>query len=439
MTQHITHIQGGLSPEHGGPTQSLANYCRGQVAMGHKVSVWVLEGFPKTSPAVQLQPPIQMHVFQTGFPAKLGRSTEMSRQLRKADSPDIYHLHGAWFRAMHYGAVEAQRRKKPYVLEVMGMYEPWQLRHKWVRKSIARWWFQDQILQGAACLHVNSKPEADSIRALGFKAPIAIIPVGVDVEKIKEQQSVLPTKSPWPELVDRPFILYLSRLHPKKGLDLLIRAYALTMKAETGKLKPETGKQKSEVRSQESESLSSLKSQVSILQSEVSSLKPQVSSLPLLVIAGTGEESYVKECRQLAEQLKIADQCLWVGHVNETQKSWLFSHAHCYVLPTQSENFGNVVAEALAHGTPVITTRNTPWKDLEKHNCGWIVDYNEDELCNALHLVLNLDKASREKMGSNGERLVNNHYSLQSVLENINAVYQWLVNGKSAPDCVEFC
>jgi glycosyltransferase involved in cell wall biosynthesis len=425
----IAHIQGSLAPEHGGPTQSLANYCRGQAAMGYKVSVWTLEGFPNTSPAVRLPPPVEMHVFQAEPPAKLGRSPEMAHQLRKADSPDIYHLHGAWFRAMHYGAVEAQRRKKPYVLEVMGMYEPWQLRHKWLRKSIARWWFQDQILQGAACLHVNSKPEADSIRALGFRAPIAIIPVGVDLEKIKEQQSVLSTDSPWPELVDRPFILYLSRLHPKKGLDLLIRAYAkmFSNKVENKSLKTEMANTSSGLRPPSPRRG----------EGQVSTFNFQLSTFPALVIAGTGEQSYVKECRQLAEGLKIADQCLWVGHVNEIQKSWLFARAHCYVLPTSSENFGNTVAEALAHKTPVITTIHTPWLDLEKQGCGWTVDNTEDEICRALNKALTLDADSHHRMGENGERLVREHYSLQSVLKNLDAVYSWLVNGGTVPDCVE--
>jgi glycosyltransferase involved in cell wall biosynthesis len=389
---HITHIQGGLAPEHGGPTQSLANYCGGQAALGHKVSVWVLEGFPNTSPAIRLQPPVEMRVFQAQSPPKLGRSTEMSRQLKEASSPDIYHLHGAWLRAMHYGAVEARRRSRPYLLEVMGMYEPWQLRQKWFQKRIARWWFQDRIFREAACLHVNSTQEAKYIRRLGFKPPIAIIPVGVDLDEIVRRKATLFQNSPWQELENKPYILYLSRLHPKKGLDLLLRSWAKVARDFAGWR---------------------------------------------LVIAGTGMETYVRACRQMPLQLGISEQCLWVGHVDELQKSWLFSHAHCYILPTQSENFGNVVAEALAHGTPVITTRHTPWTDLEKHGCGWAVDNTEAELADALRTVLNLDVLARQGMGDRGEQLVSKAYSLQLVLKNINAVYDWLLTDGRVPDCVE--
>src|SRR5262245_25618225 len=128
---NISHIQGIFSPEHGGPTQTLSNYARFQVAGGHRVSIWALEGFPHISPAMRLDPPVEMNVFQVEKPARLGGSTTMQRRLRNADSPDMYHLHGAWLRAMHYGALEARRRDRPFVLEIMGMYEPWCLQQKW--------------------------------------------------------------------------------------------------------------------------------------------------------------------------------------------------------------------------------------------------------------------------------------------------------------------
>src|SRR5688572_2018802 len=107
---HISHVQGIFSPEHGGPCHSLSNYCRGQVQQGHRVTVWALEGFPNTSPAVRLEAPVEMNVCRVDFPAKLGRSGEMRRRMRTSEAPDIYHLHGTWLRAMHYGAAEARGR-----------------------------------------------------------------------------------------------------------------------------------------------------------------------------------------------------------------------------------------------------------------------------------------------------------------------------------------
>lgn len=404
----IAHIQYSFSIENGGPTRSLSNYCRGQVTAGHEVSLWTLEGFPHKSPAIRLPPPVEMRVFRVEPPTKLGRSAEMRRQLRLADSPDIYHLHGVWLQAMHYGADEARRRNRPYVLELAGMYEPFGLGLKWFLKRVARWWFQDRILREAACLHVNSPQEAENIRKLGFKTPIAVIPVGVDLQQIEKLKAEIRKSEIESKLNGRPFILYLSRLHPKKGLDLLIRSWARICKEQSGK--------------------------GSALDATPSTLR---ASDWLLVIAGTGAKSYVDECRRLAAQLGIAKQCLWAGHVDELQKSWLFTHARCYVLPTSSENFGNTVAEALAHGTPVITTRHTPWKDLKEHGCGWFVDNTENEISRALQEALNLNAIARSRMSDAGLRLVCDRYSLQAVLSDINAVYEWLSGGTSVPACVE--
>jgi glycosyltransferase involved in cell wall biosynthesis len=139
----------------------------------------------------------------------------------------------------------------------------------------------------------------------------------------------------------------------------------------------------------------------------------------------------------LAEQLGIANQCLWAAHVDELQKSWLFTHARCYVLPTSSENFGNVVAEALAHGAPVITTRHTPWTDLPKRHCGWLINNTEAELCRALDEAMRMDAATRQEMGKNGEELVRRCYSLELVCKNILAVYEWVLGRGAKPGCVQ--
>ena len=110
---------------------------------------------------------------------------------------------------MRYGADEARRRNRPYVLEIAGMYEPFGLGQKWFLKRVARWWFQDRILRDAACLHVNSNQEAENIRKLGFKAPIAVIPVGVDLSAIEQRKSEIRNQKSeiYPVLNGRPFIL----------------------------------------------------------------------------------------------------------------------------------------------------------------------------------------------------------------------------------------
>lgn len=391
---HVAHIQASMSPEHGGPTKSLANYCQAQSRAGHRVSIWTLEGYPNASDAIRLPEPIENHVFRTRPPLQLGRSPDLRAGLRTGDTVDLYHLHGTWSLAMAYGSIEARFRGRPYIVELMGMYESWCLRRRWLKKRLVRWWFQDRILREAACLHVNSNQEAIDLNAMGFRRPIAVIPVGVDTDTVAAHAAQLPSESPWSELAgERAFILYFSRIHPKKGLDMLIRCWA--------------------------------------------QLSPRHPGLRL-VIAGTGSPKYVDECRQLALELGVAGSCVWTGHVDEIEKAWLMSHAHCFVLPTHSENFGNTVAEALAHSIPVITTTRTPWSDLVQHHCGWQVPDTVEGIRSALEEAIAMSPATRRTMGDNGSSLVRRQYSLDSVVAKMLALYEWTLGKGQKPDCLAY-
>ena len=390
-TLRVTHVQGIFSPEHGGPTYSLANYCRGQVERGHQVAVRVLEGYPHTSPALRLDPPVDLEAHQVSFPSKLGASAELRRRLRQDPTPDIYHLHGAWLLAMHYGAREARRRGAPYVVELMGAYETYARRQKWLRKWVSRRLFQDDLLRRAGCLHAGSVNEANDLRAMGFRVPVAVIPVGVDTRKIAAaaaQSDAQPPRSGWSE---RPFLLYLARLHPKKGIELLLRVWA-----ETARRHPEHS----------------------------------------LMIAGSGTPEYVRQCRRLAEDLGIQNRCDWLGQVSEAEKNWLYRQAKAYVLPTYSENFGNTVAEALAHGTPVVTTNQTPWAHLPAEGCGWIAKPNVPSLCEAVEAAVTTSSSERLRMGEVGRNLVERCYSLSAVIGQIDRVYGWLLGGSRPDDLI---
>lgn len=392
---HIAHVQGTFSPEHGGPTHSLTNYCLGQVRRGHRVSVWALEGFPHTSNAKRLPAPIESHVFRVGFPVPLGRSGAMRRSLSAFPAPDVFHLHGAWLRAMHYAAGVARHRRVPYLVEMMGMYEPYGLALKPWRKRVARFWFQDRILREAACLHVSSLQEAENIRALGFKPPIAIIPVGVNLDSILSAQKAAPVAAPWKQLDGCPFVLFLSRIHEKKGIELLLQAWAAVQGRQGA------GKGAGWV----------------------------------LVIAGTGDPAYVARCRAMADELGVANSCLWPGSLTELEKTWSYSNAGLFVLPSYSENYGNVVAEALAYGTPVITTTGTPWKTLGARNCGWTIEPDREALTKALLEALNLGFANLRSLGRYGVDWCRSEFTLELVNRDIELVYDY-VRGGSKPPCV---
>jgi len=370
---------------------SLSNYCLGQMKAGHQVSLWALEGFAHTSPAVRLPAPIESHIFTVEFPAALGRSRAMRGALRSGQLPDLFHLHGAWLRAMYYGAETARVGRIPYVVEVMGMYEPYSLQQKWPRKRLARLWFQDAILRGASCLHVNSSQEARNLRSLGFSTPIAVLPVGVAMPSGHDSKVMDSSSSSLRQLDGRPFVLFLSRIHSKKGIEILLSAWSAIHKKH-----------------------------------------PEM----MLVVAGTGAPDYLAKCRQQAEESGIAESCLWPGQVSDEQKNWLLSHARLLALPTYSENYGNVIAEALAHGTPVITTDTTPWHEVTSRECGWIVPPQVAELTEALDAALGMPPEVLATMGARGRVWAQESFSIESVLGSLEQVYGWLLGNASRPACV---
>ena len=176
-------------------------------------------------------------------------------------------------------------------------------------------------------------------------------------------------------------ILFLSRIHVKKGIEFLLEA--------------------------------------------VAALKERLEGYTVR-IAGEGEAEYIEQLRQKALQLDIQDKVDFCGGVYGDRKWELFREADLFVLPTYSENFGIVVAEALACGTPVITTTGTPWEELNTWHCGWWTEIGTEPTIHALNEFLDLSEEELEQMGRNGRRLVETQYSSKKVAEEMVRMYEVL-------------
>ena len=196
---------------------------------------------------------------------------------------------------------------------------------------------------------------------------------GIDVDSVV-------MKTSWERKKD---ILFLSRIHVKKGINFLIEA-------------------------------------VAVMKDELKGYK--------INIAGEGEEDYIGELRQLASRLGVTDNIRFIGGIYGDKKWELFRNADLFVLPTHSENFGIVVAEALVCGTPVVTTKGTPWHELRTENCGWWTEVGTEPTINALRAFLQLTVNDLGKMGRNGRRLVERKYSSKKVAEDMVALYKKVIN-----------
>ena len=297
-----------------------------------------------------------------------------SKALLKELRPDVVHINGCWQPQLAFFQWAARSLKIPVVLSPHGMLEPWIVkRHYWTRKWPAIQLYQRGLVKRADYLHATAEKEKDNLLRLGWNARIAVIPNAVNIV-------MLPIKDNW-SLKRR--IVFMSRLHVKKGIELLLEA--------------------------------------------LSHLKPDLDGYEV-IIAGEGELDYVETLKKAAISFGLSEVVKFVGGVYGAEKVCLLQSADFFVLPTYSENFGIVVAEALACGTPVITTHGTPWKVLEENECGWYIPVGVNALKKTLREAISVTEETIERMGRNGRRLVEKQYTDKSVASRFIEKYTFLLS-----------
>lgn len=298
---------------------------------------------------------------------------EMRRQwefLLNNIQPDVVHVNCCWMPACAFIQRWAQVLGYRVVLTPHGMLEPWIMkRHYWTKKILALILYQKEAVMKADILHATADSEKRNLLRLGYNNKVRIIANGIDTESIE-------MKSTWKRNKE---ILFLSRVHVKKGINFLIEA--------------------------------------------VAQLKEQMQGY-LVRIAGEGDAAYIEELKQLATHLGVSNLIYFEGGVYGKRKWQLFQRADLFVLPTYSENFGIVVAEALASGTPVITTKGTPWDELESKYCGWWTEIGTEATAQALHDFLTLTENELEMMGCNGRKLVEEKCSACKVAKEFVDMYK---------------
>jgi len=313
-------------------------------------------------------------------------SKGLKKYLNKSKESDIYHAHGIWGLTMHQVVKEARKNEKPYIISARGMLEPWSMQQSILKKKLAMFLYQHKDLKNAACIHATALSEAESIRNLGYKNPIAVIPNGIDL-------SEYPLKDKKNEVSNRKnTLLFLSRIHPKKGIEILLEAWK--------RISSENRKDWQ------------------------------------IEIAGNGEENYIKELNNKIITLGLQDNVKIIGPQFGNKKIETYHRADLFVLPTYSENFGMVVAEALACGVPVITTKGTPWEDLEQYKSGSWIDIGIESLKDCLEEYLMKSTYELQQMGENGRKLVVEKYSIQSVAKQFIELYQWMIYKNNKPNFV---
>ena len=239
--------------------------------------------------------------------------------------------------------------------------------------------FEKFHLNNAKCLRATSLMEAKTFVKLGFKKPIINVPNSIRIPNLKNKYQIKK------KLKYR--LLFLSRFHPKKGLSELLHAWKF-------------------------------------LQNKNLNWE--------LVICGSDDRHYQKKMKDLGKELKLK-RVIWKNFVVGKEKDRIFRSCDLFVLLSYSENFGLAIAEALSYRLPVITTLNTPWKNLNKKKCGWCISLKMKKIVKTLNYAMKLDTKTRFLMGSRGRKWVIKDFSDKSIGIKMNAVYKWILNKGPKP------
>lgn len=360
----VVHVTSGLSTSGAGVRAVVMALSQAQNEQGLSVSVfglrtpgWVVDESSWTGAPVQA-----LRVFG---PRNFGYAPSMRTSIIR-DAPDVVHLHGLW---MHPGRSVLQwhhRTGRPYIISPHGMLSSPALSYSRWKKKLVSAWFQDEVFRHASAVHVTSLEEARDVSRYGISLPIHVVPNGIG--NLTEPVGLgLP----------RRVILSLGRIHPIKGLDQLILAWA--------KLADEF---------------------------------PEWS----VQIVGPDQQGEVARLTSLIAEHEVKRVSIR-GPVYGEDKIATIARAGVFVLPSLSENFGLTVAESLMLGVPVVASRGSPWRGLEEEGCGLWVPFGSKATEVALRSVLRLDDDARQSMGARGRAWMLREFSWTSVVERLSQCY----------------
>jgi glycosyltransferase involved in cell wall biosynthesis len=439
--RHIAHFIPYAGTAMGGPVLGMAAYVGLLAEAGYSVTVYSAAR-PIDGGSVRLDSRVT-HVEGKGASWGGFRRSEKLWQQAQGAEIDLLHSYGLWTDVHRLAGAVARRRGLPHVLAPCGMLAPGALRRHWWKKVPARLWFQDRALREAQCLHAKSRQEYEHIRRFGLRNPVAIIPnpIAPPSEILKTEKLKAEIEHP-----SRRTILFLGRLHPVKGLERLVRAWARIQseegesrkqKAESRNLKPEGGGQ-GELKSRYWESRKQKLAQQTEGggRGEFKSRNWESRKQKwVLVLAGPDEGGYRREVESLVAELGCADSVVLTGELDENQKWAALAAAELFVMPSDFENFGNAVVEAMSCGIPVITTTGTPWEELRTAGAGWWVEPRVAELTAALREALAMPDDQRRAMGQRAAGLAAS-FTPEHAGADLVQVYRWLLGELPRPACV---
>lgn len=370
---------GTIDSRAGGPAMSTTQTLNGLEEIGVEVALM-------TFPLEEGHEAVKTNFSCTELPkppifARFAYYHGLSKQIDDLGDFDVYHAQGVWQYPTYCVASTARRHRKPYVITPRGMLYPQDI-HKsnYLFKYLSLKLRLLDDLNKAACVHVTCEDELRYCRELGVVSPIAVIPN--PIENIHYDL---------PNFKSKRRIVFLGRLSPRKNVESLIYAFS-------------------------------------------ESSKWAVDAE--LYIVGGGDEKYESFLKSETQRLGLSN-VIFTGFLTGEPKDEILKRSHVLVMPSEFENFGNVILEGLIRGIPCIATKGSPWEDLSNFACGWWIDYDQEVISAAVKKAVHYSDYHLMEMGKRAQRLVAEKYTTQQVALKMRELYKWLIDGLDIPEFVD--
>lgn len=358
----------------GGPSRSVPMLVKGLAELGADVTLMTQRSERMNTHALD-GTTAKLHILDSF------NSEDIEAFIRK-EKFDIVQLQSMWDLRYHKLAKICRKLNIPYIETPRGMLEPWSLSQKKWKKRLAMALYQKPDLNAASCIFTTAVEESQHVHNLGIMAPCSVIPNGIETEGYPCRQSM--------EMVKKQ-VLFLSRIHIKKGIELLLEAW-----------------------------------------------QRLIADFPdwKLVIVGNGDADYIESLKTMSRNMKIDKSVEILAPVFGQAKVKLYQESSLFCLPSYSENFGMVIAEAMSCGVPVLTTTNCPWTLLNDTGTGWCINLSVDNLESTLRSALSQSPEHLYEMGQRASRLVYERYNYHNVALRTIELYKWILGAANKPNFV---
>lgn len=387
----VLHVIPAVAPRYGGPSRAVFEMCRAVRSSGAEVMVATTDADGSGHLPVKIGTPFDFQGTETIFfprqlTEKFGYSYPLASWLKSnVASFDVVHIHAVFSHPCLAAARACRRHAVPYIIRPLGSLDPWSLSQKRGRKGLMWHAGVKQMLKGAAAIHFTTADEQRLAETACELPRGVVIPLGIDVENFENNDDGLTFAQNHPSLGANPYVIVLSRLHPKKNLGSLIQAFLSVVAVDRFKNWR-------------------------------------------LVIAGEGEADYVASLkRQASEEARI----VFTGWLSGEEKSSALRNAALVALPSFQENFGLCVTEGLAYGVPAIVSPHVNLaSDIEATGAGWVTGLEPREIEKTLEDAME-DDDERRRRGQAGREFVMRNFGWPKIANELLVLYQEVAAGRS--------